>query len=68
MLSNVKDPIQKLSAMILQDPKAVSRFDASDLMPAAVGSGTEWKQLTNWITGQDDATTLSTIDASWPAS
>ncbi len=66
--ANVKDPILALSVKILQDPKTVSRFDASDLMPAAVGQGTEWKQLTNWITGQDDATTLSSIDASWPAS
>ena len=67
-VANVADPINKLSVSILQDPKAVSRFDASDLMPAAVGSGAEWKQLTNWITGQDDATTLSQIDAAWPTS
>ncbi len=67
-VANVPDPINKLSVQILQDPKAVSRFDASDLMPAAVGSGAEWKQLTSWLTGQDDATTLSQIDAAWPAS
>jgi len=67
-VKNVADPINKLSVQILQDPKTVSRFDASDQMPAAVGAGTEWKQLTNWITGQDDATTLSAIDGSWPAS
>ena len=68
LVSNVPDPINKLSVQILQDPKAVSRFDASDLMPAAVGAGAEWKQLTNWITGQDDSSTLSQIDAAWPAS
>ena len=44
------------------------RFDASDLMPAPVGSDAEWKQLTAWITGQDDATTLANIDKAWPAS
>ncbi|MDQ6659223.1 MAG: ABC transporter substrate-binding protein [Actinomycetota bacterium] len=66
--ANVKDPINKLSVQILQDPKTVSRFDASDLMPAAVGSGAEWKQLTAWITGQDDQTTLAAIDAAWPSS
>ena len=65
-IKNVKDPINILSVEILQDPKAVSRFDASDLMPAAVGSGAEWSQLTAWITGQDDATTLAAIDAAWP--
>jgi alpha-glucoside transport system substrate-binding protein len=46
-------------------------FDASDLMPAAVGSGEEWKQLSSWIQGngqsQDIPTTLSAIDAAWPA-
>ena len=67
-IKNVTDPINVLSVQILQDPKAVSRFDASDLMPAAVGSGAEWSQLTAWITGQDDATTLQAIDAAWPAS
>ena len=65
-INNVKDPINKLSVSILQDPKAVSRFDASDLMPAAVGSGAEWSQLVAWITGQDDDTTLQAIQAAWP--
>ena len=66
--ANAQGPINKLSVQILQDPQTVSRFDASDLMPAAVGSGAEWSQLTAWITGQDDATTLAAIDAAWPAS
>lgn len=42
-------------------------FDASDQMPGAVGSGTEWTNLTEWITGQktlDQA--LQDIDDSWP--
>ncbi len=67
LLKNAQGPINKLSVQILQDPKAVSRFDASDLMPAAVGQGAEWTQLTAWITGQDDASTLAAIDAAWPA-
>ena len=67
-IKNVADPINKLSVSILQDPKAVSRFDASDLMPAAVGSGAEWQQLTSWVAGQDDAATLAAIDGAWPAS
>ena len=66
--ANAQGPINKLSVQILQDPKTVSRFDASDLMPAAVGSGAEWQQLTAWITGQDTASTLAAIDAAWPAS
>ncbi len=67
-INNAQGPINKLSVQILQDPSAVSRFDASDLMPAAVGSGAEWSQLTAWVTGQDDASTLAAIDAAWPAS
>ena len=66
-IANVKDPINKLSVSILQDPDAISRFDASDLMPAAVGSGAMWSQLTAWLTGQDDAATLEAIQAAWPA-
>ncbi len=46
-------------------------FDASDLMPAAVGAGTEWSELTDWINGggtnPDTKTVLDAIDASWPA-
>lgn len=67
-IKNVADPINKLSVAIIQDPKSISRFDASDLMPAAVGSGSEWQQLTAWVaTGADDASILAAIDAAWPA-
>ena len=45
----------------------VFRFDASDLMPSAVGSGAEWKQLTAWITGQSTKDTVDTIQAAWPS-
>ncbi len=47
-------PVDKLSATILTDKAATSRFDGSDQMPGAVGAGTFWKGMTNWITGQDD--------------
>ncbi|MCA1981359.1 ABC transporter substrate-binding protein [Nocardioides nematodiphilus] len=67
-VNNLTSPIDKLSASILQDPNAVFRFDASDLMPAEVGSGSFWKQMVNWITGQDTKTTLDEIEKSWPTS
>lgn len=44
-------------------------FDGSDAMPGAVGSGTFWKDMTSWTSGQeslDDA--LTNIDDSWPTS
>jgi alpha-glucoside transport system substrate-binding protein len=44
-------------------------FDGSDAMPAAVGTGSFWKEITSWVADQqslDD--TLKKIDESWPAS
>ena len=44
-------------------------FDGSDLMPGEVGAGTFWKEMTAWISDQQDLdTTLTNIDDSWPAS
>ena len=66
--NNLVSPIDQQTAKILQDPKAVFRFDGSDMMPSAVGSGTFWSEMTNWIKGQDDKTTLDNIEKSWPTS
>lgn len=65
---NLVSPLDQQSAEILADPKAVFRFDGSDMMPSAVGAGTFWTEMTNWINGQDDKTTLDNIEKSWPAS
>jgi alpha-glucoside transport system substrate-binding protein len=44
-------------------------FDASDQMPAEVGTGSFWKEMTAWISGQEDLdTALKNIDSSWPSS
>ncbi len=64
-LANVANPIDKKSVQILQDASSVFRFDGSDLMPAAVGSGTFWKEMTAWITGKDTKAALDAIEASW---
>jgi len=42
------------------------RFDGSDLMPAAVGAGSFWTGITEWVNGADLDTTLANIDAAWP--
>ena len=62
------DPIDKLSAKYLTDTSATFRFDASDLMPPAVGAGQEWKSMTSWF-GEGTAITkvVADIDAQWPA-
>ena len=46
------------------------RFDASDLMPAAVGSGAEWTGMVNYLKqGAGSASSvLAKIEASWPKS
>jgi alpha-glucoside transport system substrate-binding protein len=43
-------------------------FDASDLMPAAVGSGTFWTQAVDWVNnnGKNTDAVLKAIDDSWP--
>jgi alpha-glucoside transport system substrate-binding protein len=42
-------------------------FDGSDSMPAEVGAGSFWKEMTAWLNGdQDIDTALTNIDASWP--
>ncbi|WP_211335683.1 ABC transporter substrate-binding protein [Lentzea flaviverrucosa] len=44
-----------------------SVFDGSDRMPAAVGSGSFWRGMTAWVSGQKDLdTVLNEIEASWP--
>jgi alpha-glucoside transport system substrate-binding protein len=61
------DPVDSLSVQLLTDPKATFRFDGSDAMPASVGSGSFWTNMTQWILGtQDDKKTLDNIEASWP--
>ena len=61
-------PFQKVAATAVSSAKAFG-FDASDQMPGAVGSGTEWTQLTAWVSGKQTLDqTLKAIDASWPSS
>jgi alpha-glucoside transport system substrate-binding protein len=43
------------------------RFDGSDLMPGAVGAGTFWTGIVEWVSGTDLDTVLANIDASWPS-
>jgi alpha-glucoside transport system substrate-binding protein len=61
-------PINRLSAEILQDENAVFRFDASDLMPGAVGTGSFWTGMVDWLTGASTEEVADAIEESWPAS
>lgn len=50
---------------LLQDPDTVIRFDASDLMPAVVGSGSFWRGLVSWIDGKPTDQVLSDIQVGY---
>jgi alpha-glucoside transport system substrate-binding protein len=60
------DPMLVKIADLVKQSNTV-RFDGSDQMPGAVGSGSFWKEMTAFVSGQiDQKTALDTIDASWP--
>jgi alpha-glucoside transport system substrate-binding protein len=65
--SAITDPYLK-AITELQASADVARFDASDLMPGAVGSGTLWTEITAWVVGGDTKTFLDNVEASWPTS
>jgi alpha-glucoside transport system substrate-binding protein len=64
-VSKYTDPTNKKFADLLKGAD-VFRFDASDLMPGAVGSGTFWTEATKWITGGSTDDMLNNIEKSWP--
>ncbi|GAB3403978.1 ABC transporter substrate-binding protein [Schumannella luteola] len=49
----------------LQSDDTTVRFDASDLMPATVGSGSFWKGMVNWIDGTPTDKVLADIQAGY---
>ncbi len=61
-----KSPIDQLSYDTLQNPEAVFRFDASDVMPAKVGAGSFWRGMTDWLAGAETDDVLKRIEKSWP--
>jgi alpha-glucoside transport system substrate-binding protein len=64
---SVYQPIEQ-SFIAIMVTAEVLRFDGSDLMPAAVGSGTFWTEGTSAVNGDktvDEAT--AAIDDSWPS-
>ena len=57
----------KVAADIANDAAGIG-FDASDLMPGAVGAGTFWTQSVEWVNngGANTDAVLKAIDDSWP--
>ncbi|MCL4515847.1 MAG: ABC transporter substrate-binding protein [Firmicutes bacterium] len=60
-LNAYKDPLTRQAAEILVNAR-VFRFDGSDLMPAAVGSGAFWKGILDYVSGQDLDSVLKNIE------
>jgi alpha-glucoside transport system substrate-binding protein len=66
-LTNYKHKITQQIAELGKN-SSVFRFDGSDQMPGAVGSGSFWKGMVAWVSGQKDLdTTLKDIEDSWPS-
>jgi alpha-glucoside transport system substrate-binding protein len=62
------DEVVATSAATVIDAIAAgtARFDASDLMPPAVGSGSFWTGMNEWMRGADLQSVLDDIQNSWP--
>ena len=66
-VSHYPNAITKQVAAVAYDATAFL-FDGSDQMPAEVGTGSFWKELTAWTSGQEDIDkALKNIDQSWPS-
>jgi alpha-glucoside transport system substrate-binding protein len=52
-MSAYTNPFDRKVAEVLVNASAV-RFDGSDLMPGAVGSGSFWKGMTDYVSGSVD--------------
>jgi alpha-glucoside transport system substrate-binding protein len=60
------DPVSKKVAGVMQQSTTI-RFDGSDMMPGAVGTGSFFSEITSYVIGTTNLdTALNNIDASWP--
>jgi alpha-glucoside transport system substrate-binding protein len=64
---SASSPILQEAISILQSDTTTFRFDASDLMPGAVGAGTFFKGMVDWVNGTPTDTVLEQIESGWPA-
>ena len=59
------DTLSKKQAEFLTNAETI-RFDGSDMMPGAVGTGTFWSGVVEYVAGEPVKDVLDTIEASWP--
>ena len=66
-VSEVSSDVTVRATRILQSRQSVIRLDASDSMPAEVGTDALWSALTSWTAGDLDAKkALGQAEAAWP--
>lgn len=58
------DEVAQRQAEILADAETI-RFDASDMMPSQVGTGTFWTGIIDYVGGEDAEDVLTDIEESW---
>ena len=66
-LSLYSTDIERSFAQIIAEATQ-ARFDGSDAMPAAVGNGSFWTGVVDYVSGDNLDDILKAIDDSWPAS
>ncbi|MEM9907169.1 MAG: ABC transporter substrate-binding protein, partial [Cyanobacteria bacterium P01_D01_bin.44] len=59
------DPVSRKQAEFLTQAETI-RFDGSDTMPGAVGTGTFWSGVVDYVAGSEVDEVLADIEASWP--
>jgi alpha-glucoside transport system substrate-binding protein len=59
------DVVAKKQAEILANADEI-RFDGSDLMPGAVGTGSFWSGVVDYVNGTQVDAVVSNIESSWP--
>lgn len=65
--SAMSSDVSRRATELLQSRQSVIRFDASDSMPAGVGTDALWSALTQWTTGElDSKQALAQAEAAWP--
>jgi alpha-glucoside transport system substrate-binding protein len=64
---SASSPILQEAIAILQADTTTFRFDASDLMPGAVGAGTFFKGMVDYVNGTPLDTVLTQIESGWPS-
>ncbi|MEL5991582.1 ABC transporter substrate-binding protein [Microbacterium phosphatis] len=64
---NAQSPILQEAIKVLQDEGTTFRFDASDLMPSAVGTGSFFQGMRDWVNGSPTPEVLEQIQSAWPA-